>query len=459
MLRKLSIAGLVLALAGAASLGWLTWQQAQQQKLRQQCRAKYPATAVENLQNWMSSPDNLQPALLGRADAQAGKTAAQIRLEQHERFLADLDKLAQIDPHLYPVACALYGDDWQEKLAQYTSRQELEKNLFAAAIMCTCFGGAMVVTALCSTAIGQIGRRNRARQHQPAPRETKTETAQPQSAAEQKEDAKNQSLAMVLNCHPYSTPETADEPTESIWARKDTPHSGSCGAGPHDTPGQYKPQQQKPATQTATKLGALLGTRKALPGADGSFFSSYRALKQTQGDIKRGVKRFSKDAKLAKQITRREPDMLDETLAHLTEEVAAIRNYACQQEERVKKLQDGYDWNIIRNFALRIIRCLDNLERRIDMLAQQGLATEHLQEIRDELTFALESSGLERYEPQLNSDYRGQEKSAEAVKAKEHCDQPDLRGKIAEVVRCGYRYVVDCDNFKIVRAAQVKLFS
>ena len=149
---------------------------------------------------------------------------------------------------------------------------------------------------------------------------------------------------------------------------------------------------------------------------------------------------------------------IDSTLKDLAQQVSAIREYASCQQERVEKLQDGYDWNIIKTFCLRIIRCIDNLENRIERLSSKGTKTEYLEDIRDEMVFALESSGIEQYQPEINSNYRGQEKYAEAVKQKQHCDNSKQKGKIAEVIRPGYQYIISEENIKIVRTAQVKLF-
>jgi len=149
---------------------------------------------------------------------------------------------------------------------------------------------------------------------------------------------------------------------------------------------------------------------------------------------------------------------LQDSLMELTQQVSAIREYASHQQERVQKLQDGYDWSIIKNFCLRIIRCIDNVEDRIRDQSSQQADTRELGEVRDELVFALESTGVEQFKPEINSDYRGQEKNTEAVKDKQECEDPQLSGSIAEVVRPGYWYCVDEDNMKIVRAAQVKLY-
>ena len=150
---------------------------------------------------------------------------------------------------------------------------------------------------------------------------------------------------------------------------------------------------------------------------------------------------------------------IDNTLTDLTQQVSAIREYAANQQGRLEKLQDGYDWNIIRTFCLRVIRAVDNLESRITQLKDDDTGTTHLEEVRDELIFALESSGIEQFEPETESEYRGQEKLAEAVKEKQGCDDPERAGKIANVIRPGYQYFINDGNVKIVRPAQVRLYA
>ena len=152
-------------------------------------------------------------------------------------------------------------------------------------------------------------------------------------------------------------------------------------------------------------------------------------------------------------------DPLNSTLMELTEQVAAIREYASQQQDRVEKLQGGYDWNITKNFCLRVIRCVDNLEKRINRLRKQNINSTDLQEVHDELLFVLESSGVEQFRPEINSDYRGQERFAEVTKDRQPSEDKNMTDKIAKVIRPGYRYVIDEENIKVVRTAQVKLFT
>jgi molecular chaperone GrpE (heat shock protein) len=157
--------------------------------------------------------------------------------------------------------------------------------------------------------------------------------------------------------------------------------------------------------------------------------------------------------------TEEHSEPINSAITELTQQVSAIREYAACQQDRLEKLQDGYDWNIVKTFCLRIIRCIDNLEIRINRLGETEAKAIHLEEVKDELIFALESSGIEQYEPAINSDYRGQEKYAEAVKDKQQTDDPNQTGKIAQIIRPGYQYFINEENVKVVRPAQVKLYA
>ena len=181
-------------------------------------------------------------------------------------------------------------------------------------------------------------------------------------------------------------------------------------------------------------------------------------LRSQTENLEKQMVEFKQMAQSVQRTALEHSGPLKNNLEELIQEVSAIREYAWQQQGRMEKLQSGYDWNIIRTFCLRVIRCIDNLENRIAQLSRENAETVSLTEARDELLFALESSGVERFEPKIKSDYRGQERKAEAVRDKQQCNDRNLKGKVAEVVRPGYQYVIDEENVKVVRTAQVKLF-
>jgi molecular chaperone GrpE (heat shock protein) len=203
----------------------------------------------------------------------------------------------------------------------------------------------------------------------------------------------------------------------------------------------------------------LLKSLKAVAENENASPKLEDSLKAQTESFEKQMAEFRQMAQGVQQTAIEHSEPLSSTLNELTQEVSAIRKYAASQQGRLEKLQDGYDWNIIRTFCLRVIRCIDNLESRISRLDNNDTKVTHLEEVRDELIFALESSGIEQFEPEINSDYRGQEKCAEAVKDKQHCDNPEQAGKIATVIRPGYQYFINEENVKVVRPAQVKLFA
>jgi len=182
------------------------------------------------------------------------------------------------------------------------------------------------------------------------------------------------------------------------------------------------------------------------------------SLNAQNESLEKQANEFRLMAQTVKEASAGHSEPVETTLTELTQQVSEIREFASYQQERNEKLQEGYDWNIIRTFCLRVIHCIDNLENRITRLSEQDIDTTDLEEIMDELLFALESSGVEQFKPKINSDYNGQEKTSEVVKDKACTNNPEMTGKIAGVVKPGYRYVIDDGNVKVVRAARVKLF-
>ena len=183
------------------------------------------------------------------------------------------------------------------------------------------------------------------------------------------------------------------------------------------------------------------------------------SIKTQTENLEKQVEEFKYMTQTVKEAAVEHSEPINNALEELTQQVSAIREYASSQQGRMEKLQDGYDWSIIRTFCLRVIRCIDNLENRIEQLAEQGAETTDLEDVRDDLVFALESSGVEQFEPEINSDYRQHQKFVEAVKDRNPAKKSGQKDKIARVLRRGYRYVIDEENVKVVRTARVKLFN
>jgi molecular chaperone GrpE (heat shock protein)/type II secretory pathway pseudopilin PulG len=419
MLKRLVVLGLVLLIAGAAVLGWVLAERRRQQEQTALYRSKYDSELSDDLKRyneWLQLPPEERPALPPSLDGyeKTGVTTQQ-QQEQQERLKADLEKLAADDAEPPPLADFLYGENWQEQLDEYKKRTEQNEFIFTASIVCTSIGGTIFASCLLQYIVRLIiGTMCRLRKLSAC-------LVASRQVSEDEDPVRLEAAQDQENSQASST----------LWA---------CFAD--ESQGQKQCTQQT-GLRTRAKAVASSTSQNSNNGHKGR-----AKLAASQRGSSLSVQR----------ATPEHSDVLNGTLTELTEQVAAIREYASDQQDRVRKLEEGYDWNIIRNFCLRVIRCIDNLESRISQQSAKCTEASHLKEVRDELVFALESSGVERFEPEIDSDYRGQEKYAEAVKDREHCDDPDKTGKIAQIIRPGYRYSIDEENVKIVRPAAVKLF-
>jgi molecular chaperone GrpE (heat shock protein) len=345
-----------------------------------------------------------------------------LKQEQHERLTADLEKLASGQTDVHPFADVLYGENWAGELQAYKKQKELNKDVLTSAIVCTSMGGLIYVWWLMFWVVRLLVKGL-------------------DSLKQRVTTSKAKSLEMVNE-------ETETNDTEEMPSEQESPPPDNLKQKHPKVPftsnwGKWKPVQRDPEVENEAnqikrisneveRIAALLSDEKA---------TQAEALK-------------------AQPLDAHDPSKpLDNTLKQLSQEVSAIREYTSYQQDRLEKLQDGYDWNIIKTFCLRVIRCIDNLDNRISQFDGECTKTSHLVEVRDELIFALESSGVEQFEPEMNSDYRGQEKFAEAVKDRQPSEEPELRGRIASVIRPGYQYFISEENIKVVRPAQVRLFA
>jgi len=441
MYKKFIIFSLVLLLAGTVMLRWVIVEKRNEQQRVTWYKLKYGSQTEECLKQyneWLMLPPEERTELPLVLDKYGrNKTQAQLRQEQQERLNADMDKLATGEMNVYPFADVLYGENWQSKVEEYKQRKELNEFIFTSSIVCTSLGGAVsagwILLGFAQVIIrglsglrkffADIFRALRKAEYEKLDRAGVKDLEQEQKIREQQSQLEKNSKVLM----------------DSGWQNPAADYGDrTCSAKNAEPVRKYtigKVTGKGKSSEEAEKIAVLLSDEKSV---------------KPKGRAKRGKEPVEIPG---------HSKPLNNALKELTQQVSAIRQYTAYQQDRLEKLQDGYDWNIIRTFCLRVIHCIDNLESRINHLSGECIKTEHLEEIRDELLFAMESSGIEQFEPEVNSDYRGQEKYAEAVKDKQHCDEPKQTGKIAKVVRPGYQYFINEDNIKVVRPAQVKLFA
>lgn len=403
------IIGLVFLIAGSAMFGWNHLEKQKEQ---------------QRIANYKSKPDSGTADFIEQFRTE-GYDTSKYESQQHDRLQADLDELASGEMEVSPFADILYGENWQAELNQYKNQKELKEFILTGSIVCISMGGTifswyLLIWLLRVLAKGMSGLKKYM---------TNTFRRQPKNGIEEPEEI-------------YVEKDLIEQGQEQVESPKQ--QSGTNDTGRKRT----KKHLGISSDENVEEIAVLLSDEETSDSLEKLEISLKAQTEQLE----------QRTAQSVQEALKEHSEPLDSTLKDLAQQVSAIRDYASCQQERVEKLQDGYDWNIIKTFCLRIIRCIDNLENRIERLSSKGTKTEYLEDIRDEMVFALESSGIEQYRPEINSDYRGQEKYAEAVKQKQHCDNSKQKGKIAEVIRPGYQYIISEENIKIVRTAQVKLF-
>ncbi|MFZ2146779.1 MAG: nucleotide exchange factor GrpE [Sedimentisphaerales bacterium] len=460
MYKKVIILGSVLLLVGGSMLGWVLVEKRKQQERAARYESKYNLGTGEYLKQynkWLQSFPDEQAKLPFELDGDGKtKTEEQLKQEQQERLQADLGKLAAGETDVYPFADILYGENWQNELNRYKKHKELSEFVLTGSIVCTSMGGTIFAWYLLLWLVrfsirGSSGLKRLLPDILSRQRKTK-DKKQAKTSAEKNGENREQEQELNqqkrgLETHPnglrnfVKRKPKLNSREKALFTKSESRTDNRDSKRSKKLLGAY-------SNDNAEKFGVLLSDEKyddSIARLEDSLKAQTEKLEElTAQSVQQAIIEHSKP--------------LDSTLKDLAQQVSAIREYASCQQERVEKLQDGYDWNIVRTFCLRIIRCIDNLENRISQLSSEGTTTEQLEDIKDELIFALDSSGIEQFEPEVNSNYRGQEKYAEAVKDKEPCNNSKQKGKIAKVIRPGYQYFINEENIKVVRTAQVKLF-
>jgi len=431
MKTKSIIWAVMLILSGAAGLGVVSLDILRQRRIAALHKDRCGRGAEEYVAQYLRwselSPEERLENPWGQGDYGGPRIRRQLTREQAGRLRADIADLAAGMSVAPVVADVLYGPNWQEAVRLYRKRNDIREGIAVASTVGILVGVIIFVGQLFSWGAARLMRINR--RH----REKNTGESTPQSTDQP---------AVELP----GTDQPDGRPTDGLFR---TPH-----------PDKAAPQAISTKNPSNGLTDTPFGSFQRVPlSCGGAGTAQLTETLKSQASGWAGCDSVAKPQCSGGAIaTLMSTTPVGRELSELTQEVSAIREYAARQQDRVRRLQDGYDWNIIKRFCIRIIRCIDNLDERIALFAGQGHDTRSLEDVRDELVFALESSGVEQFEPEINTSYKGLEKRAEAVKTRQPTDDPDLVGKIAEIVKPGYQYVVGDDEVKIVRCSQVKLY-
>ena len=429
--------------AGGIGIGVIFYEKGLEEKKSARYRSQYNESAEDKYldlyEQWHKlSPEEQLESPWGFGKYAVSEIRAQLKREQVSRLRANIADLATgvKKPHI--LADILYGKNWRLEVARYRKKKELRDGIMATSTISIMAGFLIAAGYSSRLLVRVVVKKVRGRKHLP---QVENETEE-------------NDVAVTQEAMSSETQEVAsDEKELSLFEELGDNARIEFGASVH-AQASATGDEVAPDGCDAGYFESSTSHSQELDSAE--FKESFRTQAQDYDRQRGQFESFTEQPSQAATLMSTEP--VARNLSDLTHEVSAIREFASQQQDHVRRLQDGYDWSIIKRFCLRVIRCIDNLDDRIRRLSEEAVESQCLEDVRDELIFALESSGVEQFEPELGSDYKGQEKYLEAVKDRIETEDADLSGKIAEVVRFGYKYVISDDEVRFVRSAQVKLY-
>ncbi|OHB55281.1 MAG: hypothetical protein A2Y07_10990 [Planctomycetes bacterium GWF2_50_10] len=471
--------GILLLIPSLPAIYWCGQQESKLLRQSELYKAQYKAEADEFAASIVKMRDPAQFEKLRRDNPDA---LERMKTQQAHRLLADIDDLASGAMNAPANASFLYGSNWIEAVAKYKSQQQYNDLISLLAYVAAGMGAALTAAGLFVLLVKLIVKLLSL----PAMIIKKLRSAKPAAVAPSlpgqekftyvrgEVDPKQQTIAVASILQEINTAISAQRAFVENTLRQFTEEFKAAPAA-----ASSKDQDEKIKAIGAQLDEIVQIIKEASEPFDIEGFSSRVAsavlpdITKINASLERlpqslekiavanqdAVKEQCAQLSQAAGANFQQTEALSKTVDDFAAQFNAIRDYAAYQQQRLARLEDGYDWNIIKHFCMRVVRCIDNLDARIAELDHVGVNTEHLRHIREELTFVLESSGVEPFGARVGSEYRGQETRLQVLDEKEPTDDPSLIGKIAQVLEPGYQCVLSTDKVKIVRPAQVRIYA
>lgn len=160
----------------------------------------------------------------------------------------------------------------------------------------------------------------------------------------------------------------------------------------------------------------------------------------------------------ANQILNSKITNSDKSIRDIEAHLRGLASYVDDSGKRTRRLEEGYDFQILKNFTRQIIREINGLKIAIDKTDNEDKKNT-MQDTIDALVELLDRNSIIQITPEPGSLYAGQEKFAECTPQKIFTDDNELNGRIASVVRNGYQYEFNDGSTRVLEPAKVVLFS
>ncbi|MHC4553590.1 MAG: hypothetical protein ACYSUT_12630, partial [Planctomycetota bacterium] len=346
---------LILLLPGAGGLGF---HFAQKNAIEEQLASAVKVTSenptteeyLQMYDAWSNlTPDEKLENSWGQGQYGGPEIQKRLRENQIHQLWADMPDLDKGFKH-YPehLAEMLYGIGWQEQLEEYRNKREIADMTLIGSVLIISSGGLIFLGGLIKIVVVLIlKKKNESAESMTAEESESDETESEETpVAEDIAEMTEVSSLTDADSHPVSDAEkmvmSKDDQEDLPATEKDD--KGYFGAkkvasdqDPDGGDGQKESKELSPLTASLSATSV-----SDQPSKDAYFGWA------VDGDGSADLDTMMTTEPLTKELT------------ELSEEMSAIREFAAQQQDQVRKLQDGYDWMIVRRFCMRIIRCVDN---------------------------------------------------------------------------------------------------
>lgn len=170
--------------------------------------------------------------------------------------------------------------------------------------------------------------------------------------------------------------------------------------------------------------------------------------------LNKGVQQLSQALVTHMQQLIQKNTAMDARIAEMTETFLTLQNSLDRKDLEIKRLKEGYDAGIFRKFLLRFVRVDQVIE---DYKLEKPELVEDLNQIQRILVDAFEECNVERFSPEIGTDYRHSEGVADNPRVIKPESEEHQAYHITEIMEDGYRLVLQ-DGFDVILPARVKIY-
>ncbi|MDD5017902.1 MAG: hypothetical protein PHO15_07385, partial [Eubacteriales bacterium] len=135
--------------------------------------------------------------------------------------------------------------------------------------------------------------------------------------------------------------------------------------------------------------------------------------------------------------------MTGEAIQKLNGKIESYSSIIEAQNGELNKFREGYNFSINKDIILRTIRLIEE----IDDMQNDGIGHDSVVYIRKQLSYSLQNEGIYDFSPKINDDFNSLD--CQCINTVE-TQRPELNGKVAAIVKPGYKIEVFENEDRIV---------